>query len=165
MDPARPPSLMSTRGMLFRPELPMPTTCEHLEPLEAELERRGVPIGEPMPSPYGPEWGLWSEVNCTFDAGPLRATGAPRLHSLRGVRRSSGGQRRDLLLPALPPGAHGPAPGVRRADHAAPGLNNGLRRHTTAFRSPGRARWSPRCSESPHIRRSGVPGPARPARG
>jgi len=51
----------------------MPRTCEHLEPLEAELERRGVRLGDPVPSPYGPEWGLWSEVNCTFDAGPLRA--------------------------------------------------------------------------------------------
>ena len=50
----------------------MPTTCEHLAPLEAELERRGVRIGEPMPSPYGPEWGFWSEVDCTFDAASLR---------------------------------------------------------------------------------------------
>ena len=50
----------------------MPISCVHLAPLEAELERRGVKIGEPRPSPYGPEWGLWSEVNCTFDAGALR---------------------------------------------------------------------------------------------
>ena len=50
----------------------MPSICEHLEPLEAELERRGVRLGEPMPSPYGPEWGFWSEVNCTFDAASLR---------------------------------------------------------------------------------------------
>ena len=50
----------------------MPVSCIHLAPLEAELERRGVKIGETMPSPYGPEWGLWSEVNCTFDAGALR---------------------------------------------------------------------------------------------
>ena len=51
----------------------MPKTCAHLEPLEKELEARGVRIGEPMPSPYGPEWGLWSEVDCTFDAASLRA--------------------------------------------------------------------------------------------
>ena len=48
-------------------------TCAHLAPLEAELERRGVRIGEPIPSPYGPEWGLWSEVDCTFDVASLRA--------------------------------------------------------------------------------------------
>jgi hypothetical protein len=54
-------------------ELPMPRTCAHLEPLEAELERNGVRIGEPMPSPYGPDWGLWSEVDCVFEAAPLRA--------------------------------------------------------------------------------------------
>lgn len=51
----------------------MPVTCAHLEPLETELEKLGVQLGEPRPSPYGPEWGLWSAVDCTFDAGPLRA--------------------------------------------------------------------------------------------
>jgi hypothetical protein len=54
-------------------ELPMARTCAHLEPLEAELERSGVRIGEPMPSPYGPDWGLWSEVDCVFEAASLRA--------------------------------------------------------------------------------------------
>jgi hypothetical protein len=51
----------------------MPRTCSHLSALETELESRDVRIGEPVPSPYGPEWGLWSPVDCTFDAGPLRA--------------------------------------------------------------------------------------------
>jgi hypothetical protein len=50
----------------------MPRTCVHLEPLEAELERRGVALGEPMPSPYGPDWGIWTPVDCVFEAGPLR---------------------------------------------------------------------------------------------
>lgn len=51
----------------------MPVTCVHLEPLEAELKRHGMQLGEPMPSLYGPEWGLWSLVDCTFDANALRA--------------------------------------------------------------------------------------------
>jgi len=51
----------------------MPKTCAYLEPLEAELERRGVPLRDEIPSPYGPDWGLWSPVDCTFDAGTLRA--------------------------------------------------------------------------------------------
>lgn len=51
----------------------MPRTCAHLAPLETELERRGVRLGEPMPSPYGPDWGLWTPAECTFDAVPLRA--------------------------------------------------------------------------------------------
>jgi len=51
----------------------MPRTCVHLEPLEAELERRGVPLREAMPSPYGPEWGLWTPVDCVFEAATLRA--------------------------------------------------------------------------------------------
>jgi hypothetical protein len=51
----------------------MPRTCPHLEPLEKELERAGVALREPVPSPYGPEWGLWSEVDCVFEAASLRA--------------------------------------------------------------------------------------------
>ncbi len=51
----------------------MPVTCAHLEPLELELGKLGVQLGEPTPSPYGPEWGLWSSVDCTFDARALRA--------------------------------------------------------------------------------------------
>ena len=50
----------------------MPRTCPHLEPLERELERKGIPLGEPMTSPYGPEWGLWSPVDCLFEAALLR---------------------------------------------------------------------------------------------
>jgi hypothetical protein len=51
----------------------MPKTCAHLERLELEIERKGGTLGEPMPSPYGPDWGLWAEVDCVFEAGPLRA--------------------------------------------------------------------------------------------
>jgi hypothetical protein len=51
---------------------PMPRTCPHLEPLEKELERAGVTLGAPVPSPYGPDWGLWSEVDCVFEAASLR---------------------------------------------------------------------------------------------
>ena len=51
----------------------MPKTCAHLEPLEAELERSGVALREAMTSPYGPEWGLWSPVDCVFEAASLRA--------------------------------------------------------------------------------------------
>src|SRR5215831_12388951 len=72
MDPARPPLLISTRGML-EVDSPMPRTCPHLEPLEKELERAGVALGAPVPSPYGPDWGLWSEVDCVFEADSLRA--------------------------------------------------------------------------------------------
>jgi hypothetical protein len=50
----------------------MPKTCPHLEPLERELERNGISLGEAMGSPYGPEWGLWSPVDCLFEAGSLR---------------------------------------------------------------------------------------------
>jgi len=50
----------------------MPRTCPHLEPLEKELERAGVTLGAPVPSPYGPDWGLWSEVDCVFEAASLR---------------------------------------------------------------------------------------------
>jgi len=32
-----------------------------------------VRLGEPVPSPYGPDWGLWTPADCTFDATPLRA--------------------------------------------------------------------------------------------
>jgi len=48
-------------------------TCQHLAALEAELEARKVPLGEPGDSPYGPEWGLWTAVSCTFDEPSLRA--------------------------------------------------------------------------------------------
>ena len=51
----------------------MPRTCAHLEPLEQELDRAGAVLGAPMPSPYGSEWGLWSEVDCVFEADSLRA--------------------------------------------------------------------------------------------
>ena len=29
-------------------------------------------LGAPVPSPYGPDWGLWSEVDCVFEAASLR---------------------------------------------------------------------------------------------
>ena len=51
-------------------------TCTHLEPLEIELEARGVPLGPGGDSPYGPEWGVWFPVNCMFDEPSLRE----RLH-------------------------------------------------------------------------------------
>jgi hypothetical protein len=47
-------------------------TCIHLEPLEVELESRGVPLGPGGDSPYGPDWGIWFPVDCTFDAPSLR---------------------------------------------------------------------------------------------
>ncbi|HEV2690682.1 MAG TPA: hypothetical protein VGV35_19135 [Bryobacteraceae bacterium] len=47
-------------------------TCIHLEPLEHELEAQGVPLEEGGDSPYGPEWGVWFPVSCTFDADSLR---------------------------------------------------------------------------------------------
>ena len=48
-------------------------TCIHLEPLERELEARGIALGAGATSPYGPDWGIWFEVNCTFDERSLRA--------------------------------------------------------------------------------------------
>ncbi len=51
----------------------MPKTCPHLEPLERELERKGIALGEPMTSPYGAEWGLWSPCDCVFEAALLRS--------------------------------------------------------------------------------------------
>ena len=48
-------------------------TCVHLEPLERELESRGIPLGEGGSSPYGDDWGTWFEASCTFDAESLRA--------------------------------------------------------------------------------------------
>lgn len=48
-------------------------SCEHLAPLERELSRIGVELGEAMQSPYGSEWGDWFPVNCTFDGEMLRA--------------------------------------------------------------------------------------------
>jgi hypothetical protein len=50
----------------------MPKTCPHLEPLEVELTRKGVELQEAIPSPYGPDWGLWSPVACVFEASSLR---------------------------------------------------------------------------------------------
>ncbi len=47
-------------------------TCVHLEPLERELEGRGIALGNGGASPYGPDWGIWFEVNCTFDERSLR---------------------------------------------------------------------------------------------
>jgi hypothetical protein len=48
-------------------------TCVHLESLERELEAQGVMLDDGGPSPYGPEWGIWFGVSCTFDAESLRA--------------------------------------------------------------------------------------------
>jgi hypothetical protein len=50
----------------------MPKTCPHLEPLERELEGKGIALGEAIPSPYGAEWGLWAECDCVFEADSLR---------------------------------------------------------------------------------------------
>ena len=47
-------------------------TCPHLEPLERELEDRGVALGE---GPYS-DAGVWFPVECVFDGPALRA----RLH-------------------------------------------------------------------------------------
>ena len=47
-------------------------SCAHLEPLEIELEARGVPLGPGGDSPYGPDWSVWFPVNCVFDAPSLR---------------------------------------------------------------------------------------------
>ena len=51
----------------------MTKTCPHLAGLEAELIARGVAVGDGGESPYGPDWGLWSAVSCTFDEPALRA--------------------------------------------------------------------------------------------
>jgi len=48
-------------------------SCPHLEPLEQELARQGVALGEPAVSPYGPSAGLWCACNCVFDEPSLRA--------------------------------------------------------------------------------------------
>lgn len=48
-------------------------TCVHLEPLELELESRGILLGEGGRSPYGADLGLWFPVDCLFDEAPLRA--------------------------------------------------------------------------------------------
>ncbi|MFN7920145.1 MAG: hypothetical protein U0Q16_08615 [Bryobacteraceae bacterium] len=48
-------------------------TCEHLAPIEQALAEQGVPLGEGRTSPYGEDWGLWSECNAVFDAPALRA--------------------------------------------------------------------------------------------
>ncbi len=50
-------------------------TCPHLEPLERELETRGVALGEGGRSPYS-DAGVWFPVECVFDGSALRA----RLH-------------------------------------------------------------------------------------
>lgn len=47
-------------------------TCRHLEPLERELATRNIPLGDPQPSPYGPQSGLWCECHCVFDEASLR---------------------------------------------------------------------------------------------
>lgn len=47
-------------------------TCVHLEPLERELALKGIPLGEPATSPYGPQSGQWSACSCVFDAPSLR---------------------------------------------------------------------------------------------
>lgn len=48
-------------------------TCIHLEPLERELESRGIPLGEGGRSPYGADLGVWYPVDCVFDGPALRA--------------------------------------------------------------------------------------------
>jgi hypothetical protein len=48
-------------------------TCPHLEPLELELARHKIPLGEGVTGPYGPQWGLWSPCDCVFDEPALRA--------------------------------------------------------------------------------------------
>ena len=50
----------------------MPKTCIHLEPLESELIANGIPLGEGMPSPYGPQWGTWFWCNVLFQEPELR---------------------------------------------------------------------------------------------
>jgi len=51
----------------------MTKTCLHLEPLELELEKRGISLGAGGDSPYGPDWGVWFPVDCMFDEPSLRA--------------------------------------------------------------------------------------------
>src|SRR5215813_2941280 len=50
----------------------MAKTCPHLEPLERELEKNGIPLGEGMVSPYGPQWGTWFWCNVLFYEPALR---------------------------------------------------------------------------------------------
>jgi hypothetical protein len=47
-------------------------TCAHLEPLERELEARGIKLGPGEKSPYA-DLGIWFTVDCTFDEPSLRA--------------------------------------------------------------------------------------------
>lgn len=47
-------------------------TCPHLEPLERELARQCIALGEPCVSPYGERAGEWCECACTFDGPALR---------------------------------------------------------------------------------------------
>ena len=48
-------------------------TCPHLEPLERELEAKGIALGEGGDSPYGPDWGVWYPCDCSFDGERLRS--------------------------------------------------------------------------------------------
>jgi len=48
-------------------------TCRHLQPLETELARNNIPLGDPAASPYGTQWGLWSPCDCVFDEPALRS--------------------------------------------------------------------------------------------
>jgi hypothetical protein len=47
-------------------------TCVHLEPLENELAKQGVELGDGGRSPYS-DSGVWFPVNCTFDGPAVRA--------------------------------------------------------------------------------------------
>lgn len=47
-------------------------TCPHLQPIERAALAAGAVVGDGMPSPYGPKWGTWYPVNCTFDGPALR---------------------------------------------------------------------------------------------